>query len=49
MRAFSVLQKMVLTEPSRNTKQNTFSFLKFVLVVDLERKNEFHGIATYKL
>ena len=42
--------EMVLTEPPKNTKQILFSFLKFIILVDLERKNEFHcNIATYRL
>ena len=33
---------------TKMAKNNSFSFLKFVIFVDLERKNEFHGsIATY--
>ena len=35
--------KMVLIEPPRKNEQNTFSFIKFVILGDLERKNEFHG------
>ena len=31
--------KMVFTEPLRKTEQNTFSFFKFIIFVDLERKN----------
>ena len=41
--------KMVFTEPVMKIKQNTLSFLKFIIVFDLERKSEFHGnIATYR-
>ena len=33
-----------------NWTKHSFSFLKFIIFVDLERKNEFHGsIAIYKL
>ena len=41
--------EMVLTEPSRNTEQNTLLVsLNSLFFVDLERKNEFHGsIASY--
>ena len=33
--------KMVFTEPLKKT-EHSFSFLKFVIFVDLERKNKFH-------
>ena len=56
MRAFSVIQKrpkiakMVFTEPLKKTEQNTLSLLKFIIFVDLERINEFHGnITMYRL
>ena len=33
-----------------NWTKHSFSFLKFITLVDLERKNEFHGnIATHRL
>ena len=32
--------KMVIIEPPR---KHSFSFIKFVIFDDLERKNEFHG------
>ena len=52
MRAFSVIQKrpkiakMVITGPLKKTEQNTLSLLKFIIFVDLERINEFHGNIT---
>ena len=44
-----LILEMVFNEPLRKTEQNTFSFLKFIIFVDLERKNKFHGNhATYR-
>ena len=34
--------QMVFAELPRNTEQNTF-FLKFIILVDLERQNKFSG------
>ena len=35
---------------AKNWTKDSFSFLKFIIFVDLERKNEFHGnIAIYRL
>ena len=39
---------MVLNEPQRKNEQNTISFIKIIIFVDLERENEFNGYhATY--
>ena len=35
--------EMVFSEPLRKTEENTLGFLNFILFVDLERKNKFHG------
>ena len=42
--------KMVLIEPPRNIKEQSFSFPKFIIFVELERKNDFSGnLASYSL
>ena len=43
--------KMVSIEPPRkNEQKHSFSFIKFVIFGDLERRNEFHGNhASYSL
>ena len=41
---------IVSTEPLGNTEQNTFSFLKFVIFVEIERENDFNdNHANYRL
>jgi len=43
-----LILKMVFTEPLRKTEQkHSFIFFKFIILFDLERKNEFHDKPCY--
>ena len=33
----------VSSEPQRKTERNTFSFLKLIIFIEIERKNDFNG------